>query len=119
MLIDGWLDSDDLAWADEDRVLVVLRPQTHIIVHDGSNITPFEVESALAEHPAIDLAGVVGIHDTLHGENVRAYVTVRADAPQPSSAELILFRRDRIGYKAPEEVIFLNEIPESNREGRS
>jgi long-chain acyl-CoA synthetase len=54
---------------------------------------------------------VVGVHDTVHGENVRAYVTVREGVPQPSSAEVILFCRDRIGYKAPEEVIFLDKIP--------
>ena len=47
----------------------------------------------------------------MHGETVRAYVTIRAGAARPSSAELILFCRDRIGYKAPEEVIFLDEMP--------
>ena len=54
---------------------------------------------------------MVGVHDTVHGENVRAYVTVREGAPRPSSAEMILFCRDRVGYKAPEEVIFLDEMP--------
>ena len=50
-----------------------------VIVHDGSNISPMEVESALDEHPAVALAGVIGIHDEVHGENVRAYVTLRYD----------------------------------------
>src|SRR5205823_12882725 len=72
------------------------------LFRSGSNITPLEVESALVEHPAIALAAVVGVHDTVHGENVRAYVTVREGAPQPSSAEVIRFCRDRVGYKAPE-----------------
>lgn len=82
-----------------------------MIVHDGSNISPLEVESALAEHPAIDLAGVVGVHDEVHGENVRAYVTLRPDAEPPSSADLIVFCRGRVGYKAPEEVVVLAEMP--------
>ena len=111
VLIDGWLDSGDLARADEDGYLWFYGRKKQIIVHDGSNITPLEVESALVEHPAIALAAVVGVHDTMHGENVRAYVTVREGAPQPSSAEVILFCRDRVGYKAPEEVVFLDEIP--------
>jgi acyl-coenzyme A synthetase/AMP-(fatty) acid ligase len=111
VLIDGWLDSGDLAHADEDGYLWFYGRKKQIIVHDGSNISPFEVESALVEHPAIALAGVVGVHDTVHGENVRAYVTVRDGAPQPSSAEVILFCRERVGYKAPEEVIFLDEMP--------
>jgi acyl-CoA synthetase (AMP-forming)/AMP-acid ligase II len=111
VVIDGWLDSGDLARADEDGYLWFYGRKKQIIVHDGSNITPVEVESALVEHPAIALAAVVGVHDTVHGENVRAYVAVREDTPQPSSAEVILFCRDRVGYKAPEEVIFLDEIP--------
>ena len=111
VLTDGWLDSGDLARADGDGYLWFYGRKKQIIVHDGSNITPLEVESALVEHPAIALAGVVGVHDTVHGENVRAYVTVRKDAAQPSSAEVILFCRDRVGYKAPEEAIFLDQIP--------
>ena len=111
VVLDGWLDSGDLARADEDGYLWFYGRKKQIIVHDGSNIAPFEVESALAEHPAIALAGVVGVRDTVHGENVRAYVTVREGAPQPTSAEVILFCRERVGYKAPEEVIFLDEMP--------
>jgi long-chain acyl-CoA synthetase len=111
VVIDGWLDSGDLARADEDGYWWFYGRKKQIIVHDGSNITSFEVESALVEHPAIALAGVVGVHDTVHGENVRADVTVREGAPQPSSAEMILFCRDGVGYKAPEEVIFLDEMP--------
>jgi long-chain acyl-CoA synthetase len=111
VVIDGWLDSGDLACADEDGYLWFYGRKKQIIVHDGSNITPLEVESALVEHPVIAMAGVVGVHDTVHGENVRAYVTVREAAPRPSSAEVIQFCRERVGYKAPEEVIFLDEIP--------
>ena len=57
------------------------------------------------------LAGVVGVHDSVHGENVRAYVTLREGAERPSSADLIVFCRERVGYKAPEEVVFLDEMP--------
>jgi long-chain acyl-CoA synthetase len=65
----------------------------------------------LAEHPGVALAGVVGIHEALHGENVRAYVTVKAGEPVPTSRELIEFARTRVGYKAPEEIVFLGEMP--------
>ncbi|MGN6167997.1 MAG: class I adenylate-forming enzyme family protein, partial [Solirubrobacteraceae bacterium] len=111
VVIDGWLDSGDLARADKDGYLWFYGRKKQIIVHDGSNITPLEVEGALVEHPAIALAGVVGVHDTVHGENVRAYVTVREGASQPLSAEVIQFCRDRVGYKAPEEIVFLDQIP--------
>jgi long-chain acyl-CoA synthetase len=111
VVIDDWLDSGDLARADADGYLWFFGRKKQVIVHDGSNISPYEVEGALVEHPAIALAGAVGVHDEVHGENVRAYVTLAEGAGKPSSADLIVFCRERIGYKAPEEVVFLGEMP--------
>jgi long-chain acyl-CoA synthetase len=111
ILREGWLDSGDLARADEDGYLWFFGRKKQVIVHDGSNISPLEVEGALLDHPAVALAGVVGVHDTVHGENVRAYVTLRPEAECPSSADLIVHCRDRIGYKAPEEIVVLDEMP--------
>jgi long-chain acyl-CoA synthetase len=108
---DGWLDSGDLMKADEDGYLWFCGRKKQIIVHDGSNICPQEVEEALLEHAAVDNAGVVGVHDLVHGENVRAYVTLKGDATRPTPQELIQFARARIGYKAPEEIEFLEEMP--------
>jgi len=82
-----------------------------IIVHDGSNICPQDVEGALLEHPSVANAGVIGIHDLVHGENVRAYITLKAGAGRPTSQELIQFARARVGYKAPEEIVILSEMP--------
>jgi long-chain acyl-CoA synthetase len=111
IMSDDWLDSGDLVHADDDGYLWFFGRKKQIIVHDGSNISPLEVEGALAEHPGVALAGVVGIHDSVHGENVRAYVTVKAGEPVPTSRELIELARARVGYKAPEEIVFLDEMP--------
>jgi len=59
----------------------------------------------------VDLVGVIGIQDPVHGENVRAYLTLRPDQPAPSEAELIAFARARVGYKAPEEIRVLEQLP--------
>jgi acyl-coenzyme A synthetase/AMP-(fatty) acid ligase len=82
-----------------------------IIVHDGSNICPQDVEGALLEHPSVASAGVIGIHDVVHGENVRAYITLTEGSECPTRQELIRFARARIGYKAPEEIIVLDQMP--------
>ena len=110
-IVDGWLDTGDLMRADADGYLWFHGRKKQIIIHDGSNICPQEVEEALAEHPAIQAAGVVGVHDLVHGENVRAYVTLRERGKRPTSAEVIAFARQRVGYKAPEEIVFLEEMP--------
>jgi len=108
---DGWLDSGDIMKADPDGYLHFCGRKKQIIVHDGSNIAPQEVEDALLDHEAVESAGVVGVHDLLHGENVRAYVTIREGATRPTAQALIEFARARVGYKAPEEVEFLAEMP--------
>ena len=108
---DGWLDTGDLMAADADGYLSFHGRKKQIIIHDGSNICPQEVEEALLEHPAVLSAGVIGIHNLVHGENVRAYVSLRPGSIRPSDQELIRFARARIGYKAPEEVVVLDEMP--------
>ncbi|MEH6526595.1 MAG: class I adenylate-forming enzyme family protein [Sneathiella sp.] len=108
---EGWIDSGDIMRADEQNYLWFCGRKKQIIVHDGSNIFPQEVEEALMEHEAVSSVGVVGLHDLVHGENVRAYVVLRPDHEFPSALELIEFTRGRIGYKAPEEIIFLQEMP--------
>jgi long-chain acyl-CoA synthetase len=108
---DGWLDSGDIMKADGDGYFYFCGRKKQIIVHDGSNIAPQEVEEALLDHDAVENAGVVGVRDLLHGENVSAYVTIREGATRPTSQALIEFARARVGYKAPEEIVFLKEMP--------
>jgi long-chain acyl-CoA synthetase len=108
---DGWLDSGDVMRVDDDGYFYFRGRKKQIIVHDGSNICPQEVEEALLEHAAVDSAGVIGIHDTVHGENVRAYVTLKEGVRRPPSQELIRFARARVGYKAPEEIVVLDDMP--------
>lgn len=96
---------------DGDGFLWFCGRKKQIIVHDGSNISPLEVEDALREHPAVEAVGVIGLHDLLHGENVRAYVELKAGVARPTAAELIQFTRARVGYKAPEDIVFLDTMP--------
>jgi long-chain acyl-CoA synthetase len=111
VICEHWLDTGDVMRADEDGYLWFRGRKKQIIVHDGSNICPQEVEEALLAHPAVESAGVVGLHDLVHGENVRAYVSLKPDAPRPKALELIKFAKARVGYKAPEEIVFLDQMP--------
>ncbi|GAA2755861.1 AMP-binding protein [Actinopolymorpha rutila] len=107
----GWLDSGDMMRVDEEGYFFFCGRKRQIIVHDGSNICPQEVEGALLQHPGVTSAGVIGIHDLVHGENVRAYITLTEGTEQPTSQELIQFARARLGYKAPEEIVVLDDMP--------
>lgn len=111
VIIDGWFDTGDVLTADDNGYMHFKSRKKQIIVHDGSNISPVEVEESLLEHDAVELAGVVGIHDVMHGENVRAFITLKEGAQTPEIFELIKFSRERIGYKAPEDIVILEEMP--------
>ena len=108
---DGWLDTGDVMRVDADGYLWFCGRRKQIIVHDGFNICPQEVEDALVEHPVVASVGVVGVHDLVHGENVRAFVTLKEGSAPPAPHELIAFARARIGYKAPEDVVVLAQMP--------
>jgi acyl-coenzyme A synthetase/AMP-(fatty) acid ligase len=110
-IVNGWLDTGDLVAADEQNYLWFRGRKKQIIVHDGSNICPQEVEESLLENEAVASAGVVGIHDLIHGENVRAYIEFRPGVKQPTTNELIEFSRARVGYKAPDEILVLDAMP--------
>lgn len=110
-IVDGWLDTGDLVAADEQNYLWFRGRKKQIIIHDGSNICPQEVEESLLENTAVASAGVVGIHDLIHGETVRAYVVFIAGVKRPTTSELMQFSRDRVGYKAPDEIIVLDQMP--------
>ena len=97
--------------ADDEGYFYFCGRKKQIIVHDGSNICPQEVEGVLLDHPSVASAGVIGIHDLVHGENVRAYITLAEGTERPASHELIQFARARVGYKAPEEIVVLDEMP--------
>lgn len=108
---DGWLDTGDVMRVDEDDYFWFAGRKKQIIVHDGSNICPQEVEEAVMAHPAVESAGVIGVHDAIHGEDVWAYITLKHGKTVPSSQEVIRFARQRVGYKAPDAIIVLDEMP--------
>jgi long-chain acyl-CoA synthetase len=110
-IVDGWLDTGDVVSIDTEGYVWFRGRKKQIIIHDGSNICPQEVEESLLEHEAVENAGVIGVHDVIHGENVRAYITWRPEVPRPTMTELVQFSRARVGYKAPDEIIVLDQMP--------
>ena len=54
---------------------------------------------------------MIGVLSAMHGENVRAYVTLDPTVPAPTMQDLVQFARARVGYKAPEEILVLDEMP--------
>ncbi len=110
----GWYLTGDLVTQDADGYLWFLGRSDDVIKSSGHLIGPFEVESALLEHPAVAEAGVIGKPDDVAGEVVKAFV-VPARGVVPDEAlerELIGFGRKRLGAAvAPRELSFVTDLP--------
>ena len=95
----GWYLTGDLAMRDSDGYFWFVGRADDLIKSSGHLIGPFEVESALIEHPAVAEAAVIGIPDETAGEVVKAFVTLKAGFA-PSEAlerELRGHARKRLG----------------------
>ena len=110
-IVDGWLDTGDLVSSRRRRLPLVPRPQEADHHPRRLEHLPAGSRRIALEHPAVESAGVIGVHDLVHGENVRAYVSFGRTSPRPTVAELIQFSRARVGYKAPDEIVVLDEMP--------
>ena len=110
-LREGWLHTGDIGYLDEDGYVFVVDRKKDLIIRGGFNVYPRDVEDALLEHPAIEVAGVVGRPDPRSGEEVVAFVSLRADATV-TSEELIAWARVHIGgYKYPRELQIVDSVP--------
>ncbi|WP_427916081.1 acetate--CoA ligase [Sinomonas halotolerans] len=110
----GWYLTGDLASRDEDGYFWFVGRGNDVIKSSGHLIGPFEVESALMEHPAVAEAGVIGVPDPVAGETVKAFVELRAGAQagEDLRLEIIGFARKRLGAAvAPRAVEFVDALP--------
>ncbi|MGZ5415560.1 MAG: acetate--CoA ligase [Nocardioides sp.] len=111
--VDGWYLTGDLARRDTDGYFWFVGRADDVIKSAGHLIGPFEVESALMEHPAVVEAGVIGKPDPVAGEVVKAFVSLRPgfEPTDELRRELVAFGRRRLGSVAPREVVFDQNLP--------
>ena len=110
----GWYLTGDLASRDAEGYFWFVGRADDVIKSAGHLIGPFEVESALLEHPAVAEAGVIGKPDPVVGELVKAFVSLNPGyAPSDElRLELLGFARKRLGAAvAPKELDFRDDLP--------
>ena len=114
--VGGWYITGDLAKRDADGYYWFVGRADDIIKTAGHMVGPFEVESALMEHPAVAEAAVIGKPDPIIGEMVKAFVALKLGF-KPSDAlrmELIGFGRKKLGSAiAPKEIQFEQDLPKT------
>jgi long-chain acyl-CoA synthetase len=108
-----WFHTGDVAVVDEDGYTSIVQRKKDMIIVDGFNVYPSEVEAILYAHPAVRLAAVIGIPDPYHGETVRACLALKAGAAA-TAEEIIEFCRTHLTeYKVPRSVDLRETLPMS------
>ena len=114
--VDGWYLTGDLAKRDDEGYFWFVGRADDVIKSAGHLIGPFEVESALIEHPAVAEAGVIGIPDPTVGEMVKAFVALKPgfEASEALNRELLGHARKRLGAAvAPKAIEFRANLPKT------
>ncbi|HSJ83238.1 MAG TPA: acetate--CoA ligase [Acidimicrobiia bacterium] len=112
--VGGWYRTGDLAERDDDGYFWFVGRGDDVIKSAGHLIGPFEVESAMMEHPAVAEAGVIGKPDEVAGEVVKAFVSLNPGFTwsEELSKELLGWGRVKLGASvAPREIDFEPDLP--------
>ena len=117
MFRDGWYVTGDRAVCDEQGYLWFVGRTDDVILSSAYRIGPFEVESALLEHPAVAESAVVGVPDPDRGQIVKAFVVVRP-GHEPGE-RLAVELQDHVKaitapYKYPRAISFVEELPKTS-----
>lgn len=112
----GWYFSGDTAYRDKDGFLWFAGREDDVIKTAGERVGPFEVESALIQHPAVAEAGVIGKPDDVRGHIIKAYLSLRPghSASDPLKKEIAEFvRKNMAAHAAPREIEFVEKVPKT------
>ena len=108
------IKTGDLGIMDEESFVRVSGRTKDLIIRGGVNIAPLEIDEVLLKHPGILDVAAVGVPDKIYGEEVVCYVTAK---DQGLTVESVLqhARQYLPAAKMPKQVLFVNELPKSDR----
>lgn len=107
-----WMHTGDLATMDDDGYVAITGRSKDMVIRGGENIYPREIEEFLYTHPDILDAQVVGVPDPKFGEELVAWIRLRAGAPALDAAALREFCSGQLAhFKIPRYVHLVEEFP--------
>jgi long-chain acyl-CoA synthetase len=109
----GWLLTGDIGYADPDGYYYITDRKKDMLLVNGINVYPREIEEVLYQFPGVREAAIIGIPDARKGEQPLAFVAGHEGA-QLEEKELLEFLRQRLAdYKLPRTVVFMPALPHS------
>lgn len=108
---DGWLYTGDIATIDKDGYVKIVDRKKDMIIVDGLNIYPSEVEACLHRHPDIEECAMVGISPG-EGKEVPVMFVVKREESLLNGKDIKAFLAKHIAkYKVPKRIIFVEDLP--------
>ena len=107
----GWMHSGDLATMDADGYVNVVGRLKDLVIRGGENIAPREVEEHLQSHPAVGEAQVIGVPSERYGEEVMAWVRLKAGASATADELTAHCRQGLATFKVPKFWKFVDAFP--------
>jgi len=113
-LKNGWLYTGDVATIDSEGFITIVDRKKDVIIANGMNIYPADIEQLLKNHPAVREVCVFGVPDTHHGEIPIAYVERYPDKPVTALELKKFLMKHEAAYKIPKQFIFTEQIPRNS-----
>lgn len=111
---DGWFWTGDIGLVGADGTLVVAGRRDDMMILNGINIFPAEIEETLERHGEVRAAAAAAIHSETHGDIPVAIVELRVGSPT-TVAELLAFARQHLALRAPRRIAIVEEIPRNSQ----
>jgi len=108
-----WFHTGDIGRMDAEGYTSIVQRKKDLIIVDGFNVYPSDVESVLYAHPAVRLAAVIGIPDAYHGEIVKACVAFKPGTSATVDDLVAYCRTSLAEYKVPRLVEIRDTLPMS------
>ena len=108
---DGWLHTGDLGHLDDAGNLFIVDRLKDMIIRNGFNVYPRELEEVLMTHPAVAQVAVLGVPHEVHGEEVLAVLVLKPGHTASSESVLGWCKERMAAYKFPRLVAFVTALP--------
>ena len=111
-IVDGWFRTGDLGRKDANGYLWIVDRKKDMILRNGYNVYPREVEEVLVAHPSVSTAAVFGVAHETHGQEIMACVVLAPGADAVEAEQLAAYAKEKLaGYKYPRRVVIVETLP--------
>lgn len=116
-LRNSWLHTGDIAYQDMEGYLFIVDRLKDMIIINGENVYPREIEELLYTLPGVIEAAVIGVPDPLRGEAARAYIVMDPDHEFDRKAIRDFLQPRLAAYKVPKDILSVDALPK-NKTGK-